>query len=372
MSGTSCDGVDVAALETDGYGYVKPLGFLTVPYDEGSRKIIRSCFGRQDTDAEDIKAAAHLLTLKHAEAVHALLDDMGESADTYDLCGFHGQTIYHAPKPGSNDGVTIQIGDGDLLSSEIGIDVVYDFRSADVRAGGQGAPLAPLYHRARILSAGLDLPVVILNIGGVANVTYIQNDDILAFDCGPGNALMDDYTNKRTGGRYDENGNLAKNGQVIDIMLNKWLKNPYFSELPPKSLDRDEWDIADLGQNVVALDGVSVEDGLATLSAFTRTGIMSSLTFFPDLPKAWYVCGGGRHNAFLMDELAKALQSKSAGTLRDVSALGWNGDATEAECFGYLAVRSLLGEYLSVPGTTGVSAPQKGGILAKHNCDEAA
>lgn len=361
MSGTSCDGVDVAAIETDGYDYVRPLGFLSIPYDDEARSQVRACFGRQDIESNDIKSAERLLALKHSEAVNALLFEMGDDAKSFDFCGFHGQTIYHAP----DDGVTIQIGDGELLAEKIGIDVVCDFRGADVNAGGQGAPLAPLYHRARMMSADVNLPVVVLNIGGVSNVTWMQGSDVVAFDCGPGNALMDDYIQGRTGAAFDRGGELAKKGQSIDFIVKKWLSNSYFSDIPPKSLDRDEWDVAYMGRNIEGLSDVSVEDGLATLSAFTVQGILSSLQFFPEPPKAWYVCGGGRHNTFLMESLASELEAKNAGMLHDVSDLGWNGDAVEAECFAYLAIRSILGEPLSLPSTTGVQQPQTGGVLVK-------
>jgi len=354
MSGTSLDGIDAALIETDGESVVKPLDFLTVPYKDTDRAVIRAAYGKTDRDAAEVRAAEDLSTKLHIDAVQALLKQSG--AKNIDLIGYHGQTTYHAPK----DGITIQLGNGQHMANETGISVVFDMRANDVAQGGQGAPLAPLYHRARIRSANIPLPVVILNIGGVANVTYLGNDDLLAFDTGPGNALMDDWMQKRTAKRFDEDGALAASGIAVQAMLDDWLDLPYFSVRPPKSLDRDQWDIAVLGPLVNNATNLSDADGAATLLAFTAEGIILARAFMPDEPKAWYVAGGGRHNKTLMQYLRENL----TGSVHDVSALGWNGDATEAECFAYLGVRSKLGLPLSMPGTTGVKEPTTGGKLA--------
>ncbi len=352
MSGTSLDGVDAALIETDGVDHVQVLGFVSAPYEEAERAEIRRAFGLSDRADPLVQRAEALVTQKHIAA----LEQAGWQAD---VIGFHGQTICHAP----DEGVSIQIGDARAMADALGIDVVHDFRSADVAAGGQGAPLAPLYHRARVKAAGAAVaqPCAVFNIGGVANVTYIDGEDILAFDTGPGNALMDDWVKLRTGAPYDEGGALAARGQVVEAMLERWLAHPYFTAQPPKSLDRNEWDIADFGQLAQGMDGVNTEDGAATLLEFTVRTIAGATRFVPAEPKAWYVCGGGRHNTALMQALAERL----SGDVHDVSALGWNGDATEAECFAYLAVRSLLGKPLSLPSTTGVKAPMSGGGLAK-------
>ncbi len=354
MSGTSLDGVDCALIETDGASYVKPLDFLSVPYDGDDRDIVRACFGLPDPESPLVKQAQEIVTREHAKAVKAILEKTRAKPD---LIGFHGQTIYHAPK----DGVTLQIGDAQRLADECGIDVIADFRSADVRAGGEGAPLAPVYHAARIRSAKVDLPCVVLNIGGVANVTWVgeKEDDLIAFDCGPGNALMDDWILSRTGARYDEDGKIASLGRPIERFLNAWMSHEYFERVPPKSLDRDEWDIAQMGRSSEDMKNVSIEDGAATLLEFTVQGILRSLEFMPDIPKGWYVCGGGRHNKMLM----KTLQARLFSPVHSVDALGWNGDATEAECFAYLAVRSALDKVLSYPKTTGVPQAMTGGVL---------
>ncbi len=374
MSGTSCDGVDAALIETDGFDFVRPLGFVFLPYEAAERERIRAAFGKQDRDNPAVRAAEDIITKKHIAAAHLILhnakegggkkqsghgDEDAEALVPVDVIGFHGQTTYHAP----DEGVTVQIGDAALMAAETGIDVVDDFRIKDVKAGGEGAPLLPLYHRALVRRSGSALPVAILNIGGVGNVTWIGSgpEDILAFDTGPGNALMDDWVQKRLGKAYDENGALAASGQVIEAMVERWMSHAYFAQVPPKSLDRDEWDIADFGQLPQGMDAVSDADGAASLMAFTGRSIVEAVKFMPEAPKAWYVCGGGRHNKALMGQLGEALE----GDVHDVSALGWNGDATEAEGFAYLAVRSLLGEPLSLPSTTGVPEAVTGGRLTK-------
>lgn len=356
MSGTSLDGVDAALIETDGHSYAKPLDFVTIPYTQAVRDQIRSVFGRSDRTAPDVKAAEQVLTQEHSVAVGMLLSKAGRKAKTIDLIGFHGQTIFHAPR----NGVTVQIGDGAMLAREAGIDVVADMRANDVKQGGEGAPLAPLYHRARVNTAQVEKPVVILNIGGVGNVTWIGegDGDILAFDTGPGNALMDDWVQKHTGARYDEDGKLAQAGTPAQALIDSWMAHDYFTRRPPKSLDRNQWDIAEMGQLPQDINALSVEDGAATLLEFTAQGILRAVDCMPQMPAHWYVCGGGRHNKALMHRLTMTLPGKVDG----VEALGWNGDATEAECFAYLAVRSHLGLPLSLPTTTGVKKPTTGGV----------
>ncbi len=187
-------------------------------------------------------------------------------------------------------------------------------------------------------------------------------ENIIAFDTGPGNALMDDWMKSRTGEPYDKDGMHAKKGLVNTMLLDGWLSHPYFSRTPPKSLDRDEWDIAELGGFTKMMESLSTEDGAATLLAFTASGILKSCEFMPKPPKTWYACGGGRHNKALMN----ALNLRLGGCVKTVDDLGWDGDATEAECFAYVAVRSLLGLPVSFPKTTGVKTPQTGGVLHKR------
>lgn len=346
MSGTSLDGVDAAIIDTDGERVFSHGARLSLPYTQELRQRARALLDRAADlalDDAELLAVEREITLRHAEAVNALLAD----APHVDVIGFHGQTILHAPA----ERRTWQIGDAALLSSETGLPVVHDFRSADVAAGGQGAPLAPWYHAALI--HGGERPVAILNIGGVANLTFIDADgSVHACDAGPGNALLDDWAFRHTGVACDVDGALAAAGTPRRDILERLLSDPYFSLPPPKSLDRLSF--------VTALEAVrdcSPEDGAATLAAFTVEAIRRTPP--PNQPLAWYVCGGGRHNPVLMESLRLSLQ----GAVRPVEDLGWDGDALEAECFGFLAVRSLRRLPLSAPSVTGAPAPISGGRL---------
>jgi len=347
MSGTSLDGVDVALVHTDGEDSVRPGPGLGIPYDAEFREQLRACLGKTADDPGVAKIAREL-TLRNAAAVNRLLDDNALKATDIDVIGFHGQTTLHRP----DQRLTVQIGDGALLAQQTGCRVVADFRTADVAAGGQGAPFAPLYHRA--LAHDLDTPLAVLNIGGVANVTYIggaQDARLLAFDTGPGNALVDDWTASMINRPMDEGGLLARGGTVDQNRLAALLENNYFNLLPPKSLDRDDFSAA-------GLTGLSAADGAATLVALSVAAIVRAQDYFPAPAHRWLVCGGGRKNGYMMDELAKAL----AVPVDPVEAVGWNGDMLEAQAFAYLAVRSLSGLPLSEPGTTGVPEPQCGGV----------
>lgn len=351
MSGTSLDGVDVAWLETDGKSYVFARESHYIPYDQALRDRVRACFGlRQRTP--DVTTVERDLTDAHAFAVTEFLRREKLHASDIDVIGFHGQTLTHDP----DHEFTWQIGDGEALARATGIPVVYDFRSADVAAGGQGAPLLPVYHRARALSSNVTLPTAILNIGGVSNITWIGKgeNDILAFDTGPGNALIDDHILKNTGKNFDENGMHAQSGRINHEILNTWCAAPYFERTPPKSLDRNAWEIHQIGN-------LSFADAAATLTAFTVETIALGVKACPQKPAALFVSGGGRKNAYIM----QLLSEKLGIPVRSVDDLGWDGDAVEAEGFAYLAVRSLLHLPLSLPGTTGVPKPQTGGVLAK-------
>ncbi len=342
MSGTSLDGIDAALIRTDGHGVVERLGFYTVPYTDDVRNALRACLGlKTDTDGW-VARAERLMTLAHAAAVAELRKQIPGPVD---LIGFHGQTIDHDPAARR----TWQIGDAALLAAETGVDVIADFRSADVAAGGQGAPFLPLYHAA--LAKNLEKPVAILNIGGVSNVTYIGADDtLLAFDTGPGSALLNDWVKHHTGAEYDRDGVLAASGVVDQAILKAYMAHEFFARAVPKSLDRDQW-------NTKAVAALSVEDGAATLTAFTVQAIARSIDHLPQKPLAWFVTGGGRLNPSIMTGLRDAL-NVPVGMVDD---LGWNGDAMEAEGFAYLAARSALGLPLSLPTTTNVPQPMHGG-----------
>lgn len=344
MSGTSCDGIDAALIRTDG---VSVDGFgpaVTLPYDGAFRAWLQSCFGGRGP----VAAVERELTERHAEAVRRLLDAANRRPAEIAVIGFHGQTIHHAPAQRQ----TIQIGDGALLAKLTGIDVVNDFRSADVQAGGQGAPLAPVYHLAR--AGALAKPLAVLNLGGVANVTWIGADGtLLAFDTGPANALLDDWALRHTGKPVDAGGALAAGGVPAGIALAQLKGDPYFSLPAPKSLDRQHFKA--LAE--AALQGLGASDGAATLVAFTAWAAAEAARLFPAPPREWLVCGGGRHNPAIMQALRAALPCP----VRLVDEVGWDGDALEAQAFAFMAVRSRRGLPLSFPGTTGVPRPMPGG-----------
>ena len=346
MSGTALDGeIDVALIETNGQDYVRALDFYAHPYDVSVRDKVRACLGAREVNA-DVREAEALVTGLHIDAVKA-------SGFEGDVIGFHGQTITHAPE----DGFTWQIGDGEVLAKACGMDVVADMRQADIKAGGQGAPLLPFYHKARV--SGFMDDVVILNIGGVANITHINmNDDVLAFDCGPGNALMDDFVRLRTGEAFDRDGTIAAKGRVHKGLVKRWLDHSYFTIRGAKSLDRNNWRVDGDGDMAHGLADLSDADGLATLMEFTVQAIQLVETYIASERVRWFACGGGRHNNALMQRLNAVL----SGGVKPVEDLGWNGDATEAEGFAYLAVRSLLGLPLTLPRTTGVAKPITGGV----------
>jgi anhydro-N-acetylmuramic acid kinase len=354
MSGTSLDGVDAALLDTDGEDFVHPGPGLTVPYDGQTRALLRAALDAARDVAEgapmphSIREAERLLTEAHAEAVTALLRKAGLSAGDVALLGFHGQTILHRPERHW----TWQIGDGALLSRLTGIDVVNDFRSADVKAGGQGAPLVPLYHAALARNSALPQPLAIVNIGGVANVTYISGETVLAFDTGPGNAPIDDWMQRHTATPVDNNGDFARTGKVDDAALTAMLANPFFDRVPPKSLDRMDFGTAEV-------ESLPPADGAATLTAFTAASIAQARAHFPDPATTWIVCGGGRHNSTLMDMLRARVNAQ----VLKAEGARWDGDALEAEAFAYLAMRSRKGLPLSLPTTTGVAQPMSGGKL---------
>ena len=342
MSGTSLDGIDVAFIESDGASEVATGPWLTMPYDHALREALRGALGGKGPVAEVERA----LTEAHAAAVKRLVE-RHEIAEV-ELIGFHGHTILHDPAQRR----TWQIGDGALLARLTGIDVVCDFRSADVAAGGEGAPFAPIFHAA--LGAGLERPLAVVNIGGVANVTWIGEGEgaLLAFDTGPGNAPIDDWVRVKTGAAADYDGALAAAGKVDEGQVARFLQHPYFARRPPKSLDRDDFASFTLG-------ALSTEDGAATLTAISAAAIAQSFGYFPVPPRRVLVTGGGRHNPVLMQMLAARLGRPVA----PVEAVGWEGDAIEAQAFAYLALRSRAGLPLSFPGTTGVSKPMTGGVL---------
>lgn len=357
MSGTSRDGVDAALLRSDGERAVECGPRLTLPYAPDFRDRLAGIMGGKGP----VAAVERELTLLHAEAVQRLLREAGLSPAAVAVIGFHGHTILHAPERHR----TWQIGDGALLAALTGIDVVCDFRARDVAAGGQGAPLVPLFHAA--LAGDLERPLAVLNIGGVANVTWIGPSPgtgvprLIAFDTGPGNALLDDWARRHTGEPVDRDGALAGRGRISEETLARLLGHPYFREPPPKSLDRDAFDLG-------AVEGLSAADGAATLVAFTAAAVAQAVEQLPEPPRRWLVGGGGRRNPVLM----AALRRRLGRPVEPVEAAGWDGDALEAQAFAYLAIRSLRGLPLTLPETTGVPRPTPGGTLHQRPPQQAA
>ena len=371
MSGTSLDGIDAALIETDGEAFVRPIAFRGEPYSDAARAELAEATRMALTfdkprASPPVVAAGELITRAHVFAVHKLLADAGVAAAEVDVIGFHGQTIAHRP----DRRWTWQIGDGAAVARATGITTVSDFRSADVAAGGQGAPLLPVYHAA--LAAGLEGPVAVLNLGGVGNITFIpggrdmhdsremsperaqmaDRDGLVAFDTGPANGLIDSWVEAETGARYDAGGALAASGRVDETVLTAMLDHPFFDAPPPKSLDRNDFTIQ-------PARGLSAADGAATLTAFTAATVAEALRHLPARPVRLLVAGGGRHNPTLLTMIAE----RTGLRVEPSDVLGWNGDALEAEGFAYMAVRTLKGLAISFPGTTGVPVAMAGGVV---------
>ncbi len=340
MSGTSLDGIDAALIKTDGESVAEHGPWLSVPYDDAFRESLAMATLREG----DIGAVEHELTLLHAEAVRSLL---AQTDIRPALIGFHGQTIDHRPA----QGISRQLGNGALLAAQTGVDVITDFRRADIAAGGQGAPLVPMYHA--VMAAGLAKPVALVNIGGIANVTYVSDDSaqMMAFDTGPGNGLMNRLMEAQTGAAYDEGGKVAAKGNVDEAVLQHYLSHPFFDQAPPKSLDRHDF-------STMAVEHLPLEDAMRTLLEVTAQGIMRAAEHFASAPKQWLICGGGVHNETLMTRLSELLPQ-----VQPVSALGWHSDAMEAQAFGYLAVRAKRGLPLTHLRLTGAQRPASGGAF---------
>jgi anhydro-N-acetylmuramic acid kinase len=349
MSGTSLDGVDAAVLRTDGY-VIESFGARKYrSYVATERAAIAAGFGKWS--GTEVNAATTVVETVHLEVL-AEFDDV-------DLIGFHGQTLSHAPRQNG----TLQVGNGEYLAKSLGLPVVWDFRSADVELGGEGAPLAPFFHHACAQFAGLKHPVVFLNLGGVGNVTWVDpaidqpewEGALLAFDTGPANAPLNDLMQARLGQPFDRNGALASQGQVEQGALELFLAEPYFARIPPKSLDRN-----DFAEMVALVGELSDADAAATLTAMCAAGVAEAMQHCPTVPERVLVTGGGRHNPVLMEMLAVSLDCPVAA----VETIGLDGDMLEAQAFAYLAVRVARGMPTSCPSTTGVRAAVGGGVVS--------
>ena len=358
MSGTSLDGVDVALIETDGkkvraFG---PSGYR--PYTEAERSLLRQALveavhlPQRDARPGILREAERAVTIAHAEAVAAFNAHHRIGAEDIDIVGFHGQTVLHRPEKR----LTVQIGDAAALAKAIHIPVMHDFRAADVAAGGQGAPFVPVYHRALAQSLEREGPIVVVNIGGVSNITYIDGTDtLIACDTGPGNALLDDFMFRELHQPFDCEGRLAAQGLVDEAWIRGALKLPFFSLPPPKSLDRNDFAQLKLGH-------VSPEDGAATLTGLTAAAIARIVPLLPKSPASWIVAGGGARNHSMMRMLRERL---APAIVESAEGLGWASDSIEAQAFGFLAARGMKGLPLSYPTTTGVPLPMTGGVIAR-------
>ena len=346
MSGTSMDGVDAALIKTDGERVVEFGETHFQPYSAADRDAVRAVLGAR-VRAADVIAVEDRLTQLNGQAADRLIEQCRLSRASVRVVGYHGQTITHDPV----NRFTWQIGDGPALARGLGIDVVYDFRTADVAEGGEGAPLAPAYHKAVL--GDREKPLAVLNLGGVGNITWIGADgDPLAFDTGPANALLDDWMLARCGVPFDEDGATAARGTVNQAVLARLLDHPYFDQPAPKSLDRNAFSLS-------PLEGLSVEDGAATLVAFTVAAIARADV--PARPLTYWVTGGGRSNRTIMRALGACLGAPA----RPVEDAGLDGDNLEAQAFAFLAVRHLRGLPTSFPTTTNAPRAICGGRVAR-------
>lgn len=360
MSGTSLDGIDAAILITDGDTVSEIGAAISMAYDDKFKSRLKEALarapdliGHRDQTADQaILELEYDLTAAHAGAVSDLLSEAAMAPQDIDIIGFHGQTICHAPQAGQ----TWQLGDGAQLAGMSGIDVINDLRTNDMAAGGEGAPLAPIYHLAMVQGRTPLERIIILNVGGVANLTWIdlagEQPRLVAFDTGPGNALIDDWMNKMSGQAFDQDGKVASQGSIDHERVTLAMQHDYFKRPPPKSLDRNAFSL-----NLAT--GLDLNDGAATLTAFTVAAVEQACTLLPAAPEACFVSGGGRHNPVLMT----GLQIMLGMPVEPVEVIGLRGDSIEAELMAFLAVRSLNGLALTYPETTGVESPCPGGHL---------
>ena len=355
MSGTSLDAIDMAILETDGDRIIAFGAAGEAPLDDALRDQVRDAiaagrrWARGEPEPNSFAEVGAAVARAHHAAAAQFLAAHGLSFSDIDLIGFHGQTVVHEAPVKGVAGRTRQLGDGELLAALCGRPVAFDFRTADVSAGGHGAPLAPIYHVARAEASGLKPPLAILNIGGVANITLINRaGEIAAFDTGPGNGLIDSWVEQCGLGRFDADGALAMQGRVHEDRLIEMLAHTHFGAQGPKSLDRYDFDLA-------AVQGLSPQDGAATLTAFTAEAVARALR--PCAAAGVIVCGGGRKNPALLGQLSL----RGGKPVITAERAGWRGDAIEAEAFAYLAARTLKGLPISFPGTTGIGVPMAGG-----------
>ena len=350
MTGTSMDGIDISLVQTNGLELKRLNKNYFYEYSFDTKKKL------MDILKEDIiynlkrkKYLDEFITNEHYLALKDL-----DVVKTCDLIGFHGQTIYHDPE----NKISVQLGDPKLLAKMLNKNIVFDFRSNDLASGGQGAPLAPIYHKFIIEELNLELPSCILNIGGVSNLTYWDGEKLIGFDTGPGNALMDDYMSTLFNKNFDKDGHLASKGTPIEKEIKKFLKHDFFQKLPPKSLDRLSF--IDTYKELIKKK-YSFYDIMATLAEFTAESIAVSLEVLPKKIDNILITGGGHRNIHLMSSLKNKLKLK----FFNEKQLGLKFDYIEAELIAYLSARSIYKLPLTFPSTTGVLKPTSGGKLYK-------
>jgi anhydro-N-acetylmuramic acid kinase len=362
MSGTSMDGIDVAALRSDGETIAETGPGLFVPYAAEFRKKLEGALdtaksiGRHEERPGDLAGIEAELTERHAEAVNAFLASAPPAWREPGLVGFHGQTVLHRPQIG----LTVQLGDGTLLAKRSGLPIIYDMRANDMALGGQGAPLVPAYHAALARSLPAPLanrcPVAFVNIGGISNITFVpESGDPIAFDTGPGNTLIDQWVARHGGVPFDADGAIAAEGEVARDVVLRYLDNPFFGRLGPKSLDRNDFTLE-------AAEGLELADGARTLAAVTAEAILKAAEHLPVRPKLWILCGGGRRNPHIVADMKAGAGDAEVALAEDA---GLAGDFTEAEAWAFLAVRSRRGLPLTWPTTTGCREPATGGVLVE-------
>jgi len=359
MSGTSCDGIDASIIKSDGENEVYFIGNHFLPYEKKVKSKIRGLKEKINLILDlkkntlEINSLEKEITLLHVEIVNLIIKKFKLIKPEIDLIGFHGHTIFHSFK----DKKTKQMGDGRLLSQLTSLNVVYNFRENDIKNGGQGAPLAPIFHKLLLKKLKLKTPLVFLNIGGIANLTYLNKDkEIVSFDSGPGNFLIDKILQLKSSNKiqFDKDGIIAFTGRINKNILDSYLSDPYYKILPPKSLD-----VNDL--NLGLLKNLRLQDSVAILSELTSLTIINAINFFSTKPLEVVLCGGGRKNKYIFERIKKLSNIK----INNIDNYNINGDFIESQAFAYLAIRSFLKKPITFPGTTGITRPSVGGDIIK-------
>lgn len=362
MTGTALDGfADVALIKTDGIK-IKELGeFCLVPYSNERRDILSKAVHEaliwqfKGDEPEIFAQAREVITEIYIDAIEYLISISKIKREDINYIGAHGLTVLHIPPHDGKKGKTLQLLDGHKIANATGIKCVWDFRNNDVMHGGQGAPLAPIYHAALLQYANIEAPAAMLNLGGVANLTYWNGgNDVAAFDCGPANGPINELVELNSLGTYDKDGALAAKGKVHQDIIDKVLSSEWFTAPYPKSLDRYDY-------SAKIVEGLDIYDGCATLSALVAQAISKGLDLFAERPKVLVAAGGGRKNPKLIEDIQRYANVKVV----NADDINMRGDAVEAECFGFLAVRSALNLPISFPHTTGAKEPLTGGVISE-------